>query len=46
MYHLNPNQKKARTVIYTISQRDFKAKKITVDKEGPFIRIKRSINQF
>lgn len=45
IYHVNVNQKKAEGDILVPDKADFKARKITRDREGHYIMTKRSIHQ-
>ena len=45
IYHVNGNEKKARTAILILDKTDFKTKPVTRDKEGHFIIIKGTIQQ-
>ena len=45
IFHANGKQKKAGVAILTSDKTDLKIKKITRDKEGPYIMIKGSIQE-
>ena len=45
LFHTNGNQKKAGVAILISDKIDFKIKTVTGDKEGYYIRIKRSIQE-
>ena len=45
IFHANGNQKKAGVAILILDKIDFKINTITRDKEGPYIMIKRSIQE-
>ena len=45
IFHANRDQKKARVVILISDKIDFKTKAVKIDKEGPYIMIKGSIQE-